>query len=65
MHEWRSGKAERGKVDRFFPARAERAKKEEFPGAMGNMPPGNSFPQICVVSVNHSVENESSKCGQY
>ncbi len=23
---------------------------------MDNMVPGNSFPQICVVSVNHSVE---------
>jgi ABC-type enterobactin transport system permease subunit len=23
---------------------------------MENMPPGNSFPQICVVSVTHSVE---------
>jgi hypothetical protein len=27
-------------------------KKEEFPGDMENMLPGNSFPQICVVSVN-------------
>jgi hypothetical protein len=26
-------------------------KKEEFPGIKGNMLPGNSFPQICVVSV--------------
>ncbi len=24
---------------------------------MRNMPPENSFPQICVVSVNHCVEN--------
>jgi len=24
---------------------------------MENMLPGNSFPQICVVSVNQSVEN--------
>ena len=24
---------------------------------MENMLPGNSFPQICVVSVNESVEN--------
>ena len=24
---------------------------------MENMRPGNSFPQICVVSVNQSVEN--------
>jgi hypothetical protein len=36
---------------------AATAKKEEFPGFMGNMLPGNSFPQICVVSVNESVEN--------
>jgi hypothetical protein len=27
-------------------------KKEEFPGVMENMLPGNSFPQICVVSVH-------------
>jgi hypothetical protein len=27
-------------------------KKEEFTGSMGNMAPGNSFPQICVVSEN-------------
>jgi hypothetical protein len=32
-------------------------KKEEFPGVMGNMLPGNSFPQICVVSVVHSGES--------
>jgi hypothetical protein len=32
-------------------------KKEEFPGIMGNMLPGNSFPQICVVSVMQSVES--------
>ena len=25
---------------------------------MGNMLPGNSFPQICVVSGNESVENK-------
>jgi|HubBroStandDraft_1064217.scaffolds.fasta_scaffold178276_2 hypothetical protein len=31
-------------------------KKEEFPGLMESMLPGNSFPQICVVSVNQSVE---------
>jgi hypothetical protein len=30
--------------------------KEEFPGLMKDMLPGNSFPQICVVSVNESVE---------
>jgi hypothetical protein len=30
----------------------EKTKKEEFPGFMKNMLPGNSFPQICVVSGN-------------
>jgi len=34
-----------------------RMKKEEFPGIMGNMLPGNSFPQICVVSVMQSAES--------
>jgi hypothetical protein len=33
-------------------------KKEEFSGLMDNMLPENSFPQICVVSVNHFVEND-------
>jgi hypothetical protein len=32
-------------------------KKEEFPDLMEHMLPGNPFPQICVVSVKHSVEN--------
>jgi hypothetical protein len=36
----------------FFVMSREKEKKEEFPGFMENMPPGNSFPQICVVSVN-------------
>ena len=31
-------------------------KKEEFPGLMENMLPGNSFPQICVVSERKYVE---------
>jgi hypothetical protein len=31
-------------------------KKEEFPGIMENMLPGNSFPQICVVSRDQFVE---------
>ena len=31
---------------------------------MENMLPGNSFPQICVVSVNDSVGNRSFKNGQ-
>jgi hypothetical protein len=34
----------------------KKEKKEEFPGLMENMLPGNSFPQICVVSVNKCVE---------
>jgi hypothetical protein len=34
-------------------------KKEEFPGPMENMRPENSFPQICVVSGNHSVGKSS------
>jgi hypothetical protein len=38
----------------------ETAKKEEFPGFMVRMQPGNSFPQICVVSVNKSVEKPRS-----
>jgi hypothetical protein len=37
--------------------RCKKTKKEEFPGLMENMMPGNSFPQICVVSVNESVGN--------
>ncbi len=36
-------------------------KKEEFPGFMENMLPGNSFPQICVVSVNECVEKGHSQ----
>ena len=32
-------------------------KKEEFSDIMENMLPENSFPQICVVSVNESVGN--------
>jgi hypothetical protein len=35
----------------------QKAKKEEFSGFMENMLPENSFPQICVVSVNKYVEN--------
>jgi hypothetical protein len=44
---------------------ANTGKKEEFPGFMENMLPGNSFPQICVVSVNQSVGNRAFKCGQF
>jgi hypothetical protein len=35
----------------------QKEKKEEFPGIMEDMMPGNSFPQICVVSVSDSAEN--------
>jgi hypothetical protein len=34
----------------------ELEKKEEFPGHTQSMPPENSFPQICVVSVTEFVE---------
>jgi hypothetical protein len=37
-------------------AGADCVKKEEFPGYMEAMQPGNSFPQICVVSEIHFVE---------
>jgi hypothetical protein len=33
-------------------------KKEEFSRSMDNLPLENSFPQICVVSVNHFVEKQ-------
>jgi hypothetical protein len=49
----RNREGEKDRKIRFSPGET---KKEEFPGSMGNMLPRNSFPQICVVSVNHSVE---------
>jgi len=49
-------KIEGGCADRShthaLPREGRWTKKEEFPGFMGNMLPGNSFPQICVVSGN-------------
>jgi hypothetical protein len=48
----RLGRLNRWRAEGFFLASN---KKEEFPGIMENMLPGNSFPQICVVSVNKSV----------
>ena len=39
-------------------AEQRRMKKEEFPGPMGCMMLGNSFPQICVVSVPYSVDKQ-------
>jgi hypothetical protein len=41
----------------FFGGEDSGEKKEEFSDFMENMPPENSFPQICVVSVNESVGN--------
>jgi len=35
----------------------KKTKKEEFLDTMENMLSRNSFPQICVVSVNESVRN--------
>jgi hypothetical protein len=41
-----------------FSGKAEREKKRGVPWHHGNMLPGNSFPQICVVSVNRIVDND-------
>jgi hypothetical protein len=54
MRKMLQGKSEGDAMVRLF-----LEKKEEFSGTMENMPPENSFPQICVVSVNHSVEIKS------
>jgi hypothetical protein len=40
------------KIDNAIQDRS--GKKEEFPGFVQNTPPGNSFPQICVVSIKES-----------
>lgn len=40
----------RGGMDREFRVKLHIKKKEEFTGVMLYMLPGNSFPQICVVS---------------
>jgi hypothetical protein len=66
---WLGDRNERGRANRTVAEEcsrngAKREKKEEFPGFMKNMLPGNSFPQICVVSVNNSVGNWSFICGQ-
>ena len=39
------------------------AKKEEFPGGITKMIPGNSFPQICFVAVMEFVEIEGGRQG--
>jgi hypothetical protein len=45
-------------VQRRSQVRYQKRKKEEFPGIMGNMLPGNSFPQICVVTVLNTPYNQ-------
>jgi hypothetical protein len=44
------------RVNRSFSILREKEKRG-VPRRHGNMPPGNSFPQICVVSVHRMVEN--------
>jgi hypothetical protein len=60
MVKW--GRAKLKNTDRF----AEWSAIEEkigVPRHHENMPPGNSFPQICVVSGNRMVENGSDAQG--
>jgi hypothetical protein len=52
----------RGRMD--FPGERRETEKEEFPGIMEITPPGNSFPQICSVSVSESVKKGSAKDDQ-
>jgi len=56
ISERRTGGGLAGVSGRGTTALSEITKKEEFPGTMRNMPAGNSFPQICVVSENYFVE---------
>jgi hypothetical protein len=56
MLKWTLGRAEEHNAGAVFHRESDKKKKEEFPGLMENMLPGNSFPQICVVSVNKFVE---------
>jgi hypothetical protein len=56
MQSWALRRAEGHRAKGDDRGVARKRKKEEFPGLMVNMPPGNSFPQICVVSVNQFVE---------
>ena len=39
-----------GRTEEKFRGKLQTKKKEEFTGLMHYMLPGNSFPQICVVS---------------
>jgi hypothetical protein len=52
-----NGRRDSWRAERVFGTRDEKNKKEEFPGIMENTMPENSFPQICVVSVNKCVGN--------
>jgi hypothetical protein len=58
MQRWTLRRAEGHSAGGDFRDVRRKRKKEEFPGFMENMLPGNSFPQICVVSVNQFVENK-------
>jgi hypothetical protein len=50
------GGLERRKLICSF-AECGKEEKRGVPRHHGNMPPGNSFPQICVVSMNSIVDN--------
>jgi hypothetical protein len=56
------GRAQTIQIKELFMAGATK-KKRGVPRHHGNMLPGNSFPQICVVSVNIIVENSRSHKG--
>jgi hypothetical protein len=55
-HGWKLGEG-RGIHGHAFSGKTKKTKKEEFLGTMENMLSRNSFPQICVVSVNQFVGN--------
>jgi hypothetical protein len=61
MRGWTLGKAEWGRGKTVFPGKRRETEKEELPGAMKITLPGNSFPQICVVSIGESVERRSAE----
>ena len=54
-----------GRTEEKFRGKLQIKKKEEFTGLMLYMLPGNSFPQICVVSIviisNVSKSHKSTK----
>jgi hypothetical protein len=53
MHEWGWGRAEETETTRL---RRTCGQKRGVPRHHVYMPPGNSFPQICVVSVDKNAE---------